>query len=190
MINDYEATEPITTDASGTPGRMTDASNSNVSNDDAISTLNGLIETCRDGQEGFREAAGSVDSTDIKTFFGVCSQQRAQFVGELQTLVRELGGDPENTGSTLGAIHRGWIDLKAAVAGNDNKAILNECERGEDSAKKVYKEALEMNLPSNVRQTIQAQYDAVVEAHNNVKALRDGANNTSSSSATGGTGGY
>lgn len=173
----------------GTTGAT--AGGESVSNDDAISTLNGLIEICRDGQNGFREAAESVESSDIKTFFHQNSQQRAQFVGELQSLVRELGGDPENSGSTLGAIHRGWIDLKAAIAGNDEKAVLNECERGEDAAKKAYKEALEMNLPSNVRQTVQSQYDSVMEAHNNVKALRDGANNTSSSSsATGGTGGY
>jgi uncharacterized protein (TIGR02284 family) len=168
----------------------TGSNQSNISNDDVISTLNGLIEICRDGQEGFREAAESVNSSDIKTFFVQNSQQRAQFVGELQSLVRGLGGDPENSGSTLGAIHRGWIDLKTAIAGNDEKAVLNECERGEDAAKKAYKEALEMNLPSNVQQTLQSQYDAVMEAHNNVKALRDGANNSSSSSATGGTGGY
>ena len=105
--------------------------------------------------------------------------------------MRELGGDPENTGSTLGAIHRGWIDLKAAIAGNDEKAVLNECERGEDSAKKAYKDALAMNLPSNVKSTLEQQFQSVSHCHDRVKQLRDSANNTSSSSATsGGTGGY
>jgi uncharacterized protein (TIGR02284 family) len=188
MINDYEATEPMTVDASGTPGRMTENS---ASNDDVISCLNGLIETCRDGQNGFREAAEAVESSDIKAFFAECSQERATFVGELQALVRGLGGDPENSGSTLAAIHRGWIDLKAAIEGNDEKGVLSECERGEDSAKKAYKEALEMDLPGNVRDTVQTQADAVIECHNRVKALRDGYNKSSSSSATGGgTGGF
>jgi len=189
MINDYEATEPMTVDASGTPGKMTGSST--VSNEDVVSTLNGLIETCRDGQNGFLEAADAVDSSDIKTFFAQCSQQRATFVGELQELVRGLGGDPENTGSTLGAIHRGWIDLKAAIAGDDERSVLSECERGEDSAKKSYREALDRELPRNVRDAVQAQADAVIECHNRVKALRDGYSNSSSSTATsGGTGGF
>ena len=102
MINDYEATEPITSSAAPTHGSNT------LSNDDVISCLNGLIETCRDGQQGFLEAADAVDTSEFKTLFAQFSQQRAQFVGELQSLVRNLGGDPENSGSTLGAIHRGW----------------------------------------------------------------------------------
>src|SRR4051794_5224301 len=106
----------------------------NQGNYDAISTLNTLIETCKDGQEGFKDAAEGVERSDLKTFFYEMSQQRAQFVGELQSLVRDLGGDPETSGSIAGAMHRGWINIKSAVTGKDEKAILNECERGEDTA--------------------------------------------------------
>src|SRR5436190_298889 len=120
------------------------------SNDDVISMLNGLIETCRDGQEGFKEAAEAVKHSDLKTMFYEYSQQRAEFAGVLQGLVRSLGGDPETEGSFSGALHRGWIDLKSAITGEDDEAILNECERGEDSAKSAYADALKTNLPSNV----------------------------------------
>lgn len=180
MINDYEATEPITSTAN--PATHSDA----PSNDDVISCLNGLIETCKDGQEGFREAAEAVDSSEAKTFFGECSQQRAKFVGELQALVRGLGGDPENSGSTLGAIHRGWIDLKAAIAGNDEHSVLVECERGEDSAKKAYKDALEKGLPADIRSTVEAQYNAVLTCHDRVKAFRDATGGSATSSASSG----
>ena len=148
-----------------------------ISNDDVISTLNGLIETCKDGQDGFKEAAEGVERSDLKSLFYEFSQQRSQFVGELQSLVRELGGDPENSGSVAAALHRGWINIKSAVTGKDEAAILNECERGEDSAKNAYKSALEEPLPANILDTVQTQYTAVQAAHDRIKALRDAANN-------------
>ncbi|MEP6704189.1 MAG: PA2169 family four-helix-bundle protein [Acidobacteriota bacterium] len=144
-----------------------------ASNSDVISTLNGLIETCKDGQNGFKEAAEGVERSDLKSLFYEFSQQRSQFAGELQSLVQSLGGDPENSGSIAAALHRGWINIKSAVTGKDESAILNECERGEDSAKNAYKNALEEALPANVMETIQTQYAAVQSAHDRVKALRD-----------------
>jgi uncharacterized protein (TIGR02284 family) len=169
MINDYEATKPITSDAT--------FDSTTASNDDVISTLNGLIETCKDGQEGFKEAAEGVERSDLKSLFYEFSQQRSQFAGELQSIVQSLGGDPENSGSFAGTLHRGWINIKSAVTGRDDAAILNECERGEDSAKNNYKSALEEALPANVMETIQTQYAAVQSAHDRIKALRDSANN-------------
>lgn len=144
-----------------------------VSNDDVISTLNGLIETCKDGQTGFQEAAEGVQNSNLKSTFYEYSQQRSKFAGELQSLVRELGGDPENSGSVTGAIHRGWINLKSAVTGQDDQAILNECERGEDVAKKAYQDAVAMNLPSNVASVVQQQAQEVKQAHDKVRDLRD-----------------
>jgi uncharacterized protein (TIGR02284 family) len=177
MINDYEATKPITQDA-------TYVESASLSNDDVISTLNGLIETCKDGQEGFTTAAEGIERSDLKSLFYEFAQQRSQFAGELQSLVQSLGGDPENTGSIAGTIHRGWIDIKSAVMGKDEKSILNECERGEDSAKNAYKSALQEGLPTNILDTVQTQYTAIQSAHDRIKALRDSASGQSTSATT------
>ncbi len=147
-----------------------------MTNDDVISTLNNLIETNKDGQNGFKESAEGVERSDLKTLFYDFSQQRSQFAGELQSLVRDLGGDPENAGSVSAALHRGWINIKSAVTGKDDGAILNEAERGEDAAKKAYKDALAEDLPANVRTVVQKQADAVLAAHDKVRDLRDSAN--------------
>ena len=175
MINDYEATEPIVPEAD-TRGM--------VDNDRVISTLNGLIETCKDGQQGFQEASEGVERADLKSYFNECSIQRSQFAGELQSLVRTLGGDPETSGSIAGSLHRGWINIKSAVTGKDEGSILNECERGEDSAKNTYKEALDGFLPDYVREVVQRQYDGVIMAHDKTKALRDAYNNRSTTATS------
>ena len=156
MINDYEATIPMTTDAEV-------IHTATLSNDDVISALNSLIQTCKDGQEGFQTAADGSDRSDLKTLLYEYSQQRSQFAGELQTLVQSLGGDPEKSGSIAGALHRGWIDIKTAVVGNDESAILNECERGEDSAKSAYKDAAQQDLPAYIHVVITEQLRAVTQ---------------------------
>jgi uncharacterized protein (TIGR02284 family) len=145
-----------------------------VDNDNVISTLNNLIETCRDGQNGFKEAAENVESPELKSFFNQIVLERSQFVGELQQEVQRLGGDPENTGSTAAAIHRVWMDIKGSLTGRDDQSILNECERGEDSAVEAYTDALkDEKLPANLRSIVERQSRSIQEAHNRVKHLRD-----------------
>lgn len=147
-----------------------------IDNDDLISVLNGLIETCKDGQEGFKQAAEGVNDSSIKTLFDQYALQRSKFVGELQEHVRHLGGDPEKSGSVAGALHRGWINIKSMVANQNKHEILEECERGEDSAVKNYKEALAQNLSEPLRATIETQYASIREAHDRIRSLRDATN--------------
>ena len=156
-----------------------------ATNDEVISTLNSLIETCKDGQNGFQTAAEGVQNSNLKSTFYEFGQQRAKFVGELQALVRELGGDPENSGSVAASLHRGWINIKSTITGQDDAAILNEAERGEDIAKNAYKEALEMSLPSNVLTVLQRQSTDVQLAHDTVRDLRNAANNEATSATSG-----
>ncbi len=142
-----------------------------ATNDEVISTLNNLIETAKDGQNGFQTAADGVNNPELKTLFNTYAQQRAQFVTELQAEVRRLGGDPEKSGSVAATLHRGWINIKSAVTGNDEGAVISECERGEDSAVANYREALNANLPPDIKTTIERQYGQVKEAHDRIRAL-------------------
>jgi len=86
-----------------------------ASNEQVISTLNGLIETCRDGQKGFQAAAEGVKSAELKELFYGYSRERAGFTGDLQDEVRRRGGEdgeprrlapPRLDGAARGA-HRG-----------------------------------------------------------------------------------
>jgi len=143
---------------------------------EAISTLNSLIETLKDGQEGFRQASEAVKDSQLKSTFSELSLQRSKFAGELQSHAIQMGeSDPEDSSSTAGALHRAWINMKSAITSQDDHAILSECERGEDSAVAEYKKAMEAELPSPARDIISRQYTDVKAAHDRVKALRDAA---------------
>ena len=136
--------------------------------------LNSLIETCKDGQEGFRSAFQDVKNVDVKSLFSELSMQRQQFAGELQTLVRDLGEEMETEGSFGAAFRRGWMDIKAALTDGNEHGILVECERGEDAAVAEYREALDHeDLPLDIRNVIQQQFTVVQASHDRVRDLRD-----------------
>jgi uncharacterized protein (TIGR02284 family) len=144
-----------------------------MTNNEVISVLNNLIETCRDGHDGFRSAADGVTDPALKGLFEQYSHQRAQFVDELQDEVLRLGGNPQQRGSVAAALHRGWINIKSAVTGKDEQNILAEAERGEDSAIRNYEDALNSNLPPDVVSLVLRQYNIIRQAHDRVRSLRD-----------------
>ncbi len=143
-------------------------------NKETISTLNSLIETLKDGQEGFKQAAEGVADSQLKSLFNEYSRQRSRFASELQNQVETLGeSKPEESSSAAGALHRAWINLKSAVTSGDDHAILAECERGEDSAVKEYEKAMKEDLSPSLRDIVSGQYSDVKSAHDRIRNLRD-----------------
>ncbi|HET8549750.1 MAG TPA: PA2169 family four-helix-bundle protein [Bryobacteraceae bacterium] len=139
--------------------------------DEVVFTLNELIETCLDGQQGFLDAATHATNSELKQMCMEYSRQRARFAAELHEHVRRLGGRPDESGSVAGALHRRWIDVKSAIVGRDDEAIVTECNRGEDVALARYREALGRNLPVQSRAIAQAQFDQISHARDRIRAL-------------------
>jgi uncharacterized protein (TIGR02284 family) len=144
-----------------------------MENEKLVDTINNLIETCRDGQNGFKEAADNVKNPELKRLFNDIALERGQFASELQQEVRKLGGDPEKSGSAAGAIHRTWMNIKGTLTGKDDHSILNECERGEDSAVEAYQDALKSPLPTDILVIARRQFENVKLTHDRIKKLRD-----------------
>ena len=136
-----------------------------------VDTLNNLIETCKDGEQGFKTAAEALTDPKARTIFEQYSRERGEMARELQAEVRKLGGDPEKAGSMSGSVHRGWMNIKSAVTGKADAGIIAEAERGEDVAKRAYEEASRADLPPSTRPLIQQQAARVREAHDQVRAL-------------------
>ena len=140
---------------------------------DLTETLNDLVENCKDGEYGFKTCAEHARSADLKQFFARRARECAEAARELQDLVARLGGEPDTSGTASGAVHRGWIAVRGTLALNDDKAMLNECERGEDVAVARYRKALEKGLPSDVEAVVRRQFEGVQRNHDEVKRLRD-----------------
>jgi uncharacterized protein (TIGR02284 family) len=139
--------------------------------DEIRSTLNDLIETCKDSQQGFHTTAEKLKDPEIRTLFLGLSLQRSEFAGDLQAEVVRIGGDPATSGSTFGAIHRGWIGLKTALAADTDFAILDEADKAEDAAAKNYIEALRKDLPSDLESLVSRQFREIQQTHRTIREL-------------------
>jgi len=138
--------------------------------------IDNLIETLKDGQEGFKQAAESVKDPQLKSLFSEYSQQRVRFAVELRSKAQSPDErDSKMSGSAAGALHRGWINLKSAITQGDDHAVLAECERGEDSAVEEFRKALDDGLSAPVQEIVSRQYAEIKQAHDRVKQLRDAA---------------
>ena len=145
-----------------------------LSTSDFISVLNDLIETCKDGENGFREAAQEVKNPTLKSLFLDFANERGQYATDLQQRVTQLGQRAETSGSVAASLHRRWMDLKSAFSGKSDQAIVDECERGEDIALESYRAALAKDLPSDLKSVIERQFTGVKAAHDKVRALKQG----------------
>jgi uncharacterized protein (TIGR02284 family) len=144
-----------------------------MDNKEIRSSLEDLIETCKDGHKGYQDAASHVKRTDLKTYFNERSLERARFAEELRQELTRLGEpDKKPSGTAGGAMRRAWIDTKVALGGGD-KTILNSLEAGEDTAKDQYQKALAKPLPSNIADIVRQQALSVQKTHDHVRMLRD-----------------
>ena len=136
-------------------------------------TVNDLLQVLEDGKQGFRKAAEAVQDPNLKVLFSEYANERAQMAEELLAFTPAQREEKKPT--VAGTVHQGWIDLKAALTSGDDHAILAECERGEDHAVEAFKNVLVRDLPADICQTLKSQSVRVLEAHNEIRELRDAA---------------
>ena len=142
---------------------------------DQISTLNTLIATTMDSITGYEDSAQNVDNERLRQIFRERADERQRIVQDLRSEVRRLGGDPEESGSFLGKAHQRFEDLKAAITGRDEKAIVNEVERGEDYIKGKFETALESgDLTGESRAAVERAYQSVRSGHDQISQLKHG----------------
>ncbi|MFW5940224.1 MAG: ferritin-like domain-containing protein [Chloroflexota bacterium] len=148
-------------------------------NRQAVATLNRLARLCIASEKGFNVAAENVKNRGLKVMFKTYAQERSQYAGQLQAAVESLGGEPAQGGGPLAAIHRGWINIKAAMTIGQpatEAVVLSEVVRGESVAVRTYEDAMERAMPNDLRPDIAAQHERIQEVHGRVQELqgRDG----------------
>jgi len=142
---------------------------------DETTILNTLTATLIDSVTGYRDAAENSENSRFQQIFRERADERSQCVEELRSEVRRLGGNPEDDGSFMGKTHQRFLDLKAAVTGRDEQAVINEVERGEDYLKEKFETALnDGNLSGDARSTVERVYQSVKSGHDQMSQLKHG----------------
>ena len=153
-------------------GDLQTRGNAGGSRDDTVDVLQDLVECCKDSEYGFETSAKRSSGVDVQPVLLQRAQDYRAAGEELNRLIVDCGGKAEHSGSALGAMHRGWVAVQATLGDND-KAVLEGCERGQDNALARYRKALEKPLPANVRAVVERQLQLVQECHAQMKMLRD-----------------
>ena len=149
-----------------------------MNNDNAVDILNSLIVINNDRIAGYETAIEETEDADLKARFREYIQTSQACKSELVAEVGKIGGKPDDGTRIDGKIYRSWMDFKSMVTGNDRKAILNSCEKGEDVALNAYQKALkDKDLPASLNALVTNQYNKIKMNHNEVRDLRDAAVN-------------
>jgi uncharacterized protein (TIGR02284 family) len=154
-------------------GEMQSAGNTSGDRDDIVDVLQDLAECCLDGEYGFRACAEQAKSQELKSVFLQRADDCRKGWTEINEQITACGGKPEEHGSAAGAMHRGWVAVKSTLSTYDDKAVLEEAERGEDNAKARYMKALKAPLPAGVKLVVERQMQGVQRNHDQIKMLRD-----------------
>jgi uncharacterized protein (TIGR02284 family) len=144
-----------------------------MTTDNTIDVLNDLIKISKDGEYGFRASAEHAKAADLRALFARRADECGAAAQQLQIHVTRLGGEADTGGSATGALHRGWVAVRATLSSYTDQAILDECERGEDAALEQYDDALKEDLPADIQTVVAQQREGVKRNHDQIKALRN-----------------
>ncbi len=145
-----------------------------MANETIARALTDILNLNRTSVKGYQEAAEEVKSPDLKSKLSEFSQQRAHFVSDLEGYARQYGIDAKEettiesvAADAAAAVHRGWINIKSAITGQDDSAVLEAAETGEATALKAYETVLSSNdVPAGAKSVFQQQHDAILQAKN------------------------
>lgn len=142
--------------------------------DKVSSQLNGILEKNYDAEKGFKKAAENAKSTNLKRYFERKSKERYQFGHDMKNEIRRFGETPEKSGSTTGAAHRAWMDIKALFSADNDESMLEAAITGEKAAAAEYKEVLkEASLPASTVTLLRNQLNTIENELSTIKKLED-----------------
>ena len=135
--------------------------------------LNTLIGTLVDSVEGYQKAAADTENTRYAEMFNQRARERHRAIRNQQRGGPRRGGEPEDDGTTTGAVHRGWMNLKEAVLGQDDETIVKTVEEGEDYLKNKFETVLNnTDLPAEAQTAVQEAWQSVKAGHDQMSQLK------------------
>ncbi len=149
-----------------------------MDNKEVLAEVNGLIALCKDSEDAYRQVAEAAISQEFTTMFHRYAKERAQMAADLQQEVIRLGEQPEDEGTLVAAIRRGWFDLKTALASEDagtrRRLILDECVGSETQVQEQYADVLKRGIPTPIRDMVKQQFDQIQETLRSLESMKEG----------------
>ena len=144
-----------------------------------VDSLHKIVELNKDSDRGFKEASENIKDPELKTILYRLSQQRAEFRGEIEDILRkDYHDNDEPSTSFLSKLHRGWMDFKSSLSSDDNESVLEECIRGEKHAIETYGEELSEHLPKYIEEQLRAQLELIKGSLGQIKEFQASASTT------------
>ncbi|QYA26481.1 PA2169 family four-helix-bundle protein [Gramella sp. MT6] len=147
-----------------------------ASHKNLVQVLTDLLEKNYDAEKGYRKALEHTTNPDLKKFLKDQAVQRNHFATEIDKYIHQLNEHPKekSSGTTLGSLHRFWIDFKSSVTRKNDESILEECIRGEKASLKEYEEKLKKNiLNPTVKEMLEEHRDKIQKTLKQIKILED-----------------
>ena len=107
------------------------------------SELNDVLERNYDAVNGYKDAARDVENVALKKYFTEQAIERVRFGQEIREEIILLGQKPVEEGSTMGLLHRTWMNFKTNLTHDNEKEVCEECIKGENAAVEEYDKLLE-----------------------------------------------
>ncbi|MGY8913917.1 MAG: PA2169 family four-helix-bundle protein [Flavobacteriales bacterium] len=125
--------------------------------------LQEIIDKNEDAIKGFQKAAENSKDVGTKSYFSERVKSRKNFLTQLKNASPELSlGNEKIEGTTAGAAHRTWMDIKAFFSNDNDESMLEEAVRGDKSAIEEYNEVLaETHVPARVKEILREQRDSI-----------------------------
>jgi uncharacterized protein (TIGR02284 family) len=122
-----------------------------------------LIIKNEDSVKGFEKAAENAKDRGVKVYFQKRAAQRTLFAKTLHNAAPALDtGEMEIDGTTKGAAHRNWMDVKAFFSSDTDEAMLEESVRGDKTAIEEYNEILgDSMVPQRIKEIIREQRNEI-----------------------------
>lgn len=140
--------------------------------DEIINKLSDLRETNKDLQQTYETAAENVAKEDLRSKFQAYSEKNGRFALELEQELERLGERSESKGSFVGTLHRGFMDLRSKLSGDDPQSVIEECARAENMAIQSYEEALNVDFPPQIQSMVSKQFGELKQTYSQLEELK------------------
>jgi|SRR5690554_8075347 len=139
-----------------------------------LSQLNGLLERNHDAVNGYKDAARDVQNKELREYLLAHAKERLRFGKVINNEILALGGTPVKTGSTLGLLHRSWMNFKTNLVHDNEDEVCEECIRGEYVAIEEYDDLLKIaEIPEELKKGLLAHKEKTLQAIASLTLIKD-----------------